>query len=89
MSRQQEKYAEWIAWRGLIPADKYTEAIGSPPVFSTMWLGLDRHILVSQKFVNVGAMFTLAAIPDLPSQRWTDGKPSRLRERVRCARYTV
>jgi salicylate hydroxylase len=47
MSKQQEKYAEWIAWRGLIPSEAYQEAIGTPPVFSTMWLGLDRHILVS------------------------------------------
>lgn len=46
MSKQQEKYAEWIAWRGLVPGDKYIEAMGTPPVYSTMWLGLDRHILV-------------------------------------------
>lgn len=48
MKLQQEKYAEWIAWRGLIPADAFTKAMGKPPNAAHMWLGLDRHILVCE-----------------------------------------
>ena len=47
MKLQQEKYAEWIAWRGLIPASAYREHTDMDPAYGQMWLGKDRHILVS------------------------------------------
>ncbi|KAK9897455.1 FAD/NAD(P)-binding domain-containing protein [Cystobasidium minutum MCA 4210] len=72
MSKQQEKYAEWIAWRGLIPADKYTEAIGTPPVFSTMWLGLDRHILTFP--VKGGQMANLVGFVRDPEHKKIHGQ---------------
>lgn len=54
---QQEKYAEWIAWRGLVPGDLYEKAVGRSGKYSTMFLGLDRHILTfpvkGGSFVNI------------------------------------
>lgn len=45
-AKQQEKYAEWVAWRGLIPKDVYEESFGRETKYPQMLLGLDRHILV-------------------------------------------
>ena len=28
LNLQEAKYSEWIAWRGLIPVEKFTEALG-------------------------------------------------------------
>ncbi len=45
VATQRSVYSEWVAWRGLIPHDKFTEAMGDKRA-SLMLFGKDKHILV-------------------------------------------
>jgi 2-polyprenyl-6-methoxyphenol hydroxylase-like FAD-dependent oxidoreductase len=45
MESQKARYAEWIAWRGLVPREKYNEIFGEGAVENIMHVGTGRHIL--------------------------------------------
>ncbi|BGP51778.1 hypothetical protein JCM10450v2_007734 [Rhodotorula kratochvilovae] len=45
MEYQRARYAEWVAWRGLIPREKYNSVFGEGAVENMMHVGQGRHIL--------------------------------------------
>lgn len=45
MDFQRARYAEWIAWRGLIPREKYNAIFGDEAPENIMHCGQGRHIL--------------------------------------------
>lgn len=42
---QVAQYAEWVAWRGLIPVEKYEEVMGKGAKKKVMLCGPQKHIL--------------------------------------------
>lgn len=57
LAKQHAVYSDWIAWRGIVPQEKYEEAMGKDAPTELMHLGLDRHILNfpvrKGEFVNI------------------------------------
>jgi len=45
LQTQQARYAEWIAWRGLIPIETFRKTMGADTNTKQMLLGQGRHIL--------------------------------------------
>ncbi|GAA5863612.1 hypothetical protein JCM8547_003666 [Rhodosporidiobolus lusitaniae] len=45
LSKQAAKYSKWVAWRGMIPREKYEEAFGKEASDKIMHFGHGRHIL--------------------------------------------
>ncbi|BGP03549.1 hypothetical protein NBRC10513v2_007282 [Rhodotorula toruloides] len=59
MESQKARYAEWIAWRGLVPREKYNEIFGEGAVENIMHVGTGRHILTFP--VRGGSLINIVA----------------------------
>ncbi|GAA5998820.1 FAD-dependent oxidoreductase [Rhodotorula paludigena] len=59
MDFQRARYAEWIAWRGLIPREKYNAIFGDEAPENIMHCGQGRHILTFP--VRGGSLINIVA----------------------------
>lgn len=49
LEKQKAKYSEWVAWRGLVPRERFEQVFGQGARDKMMLCGQGRHILVSSR----------------------------------------